>query len=312
MEQEEKKNYTTIADLENLAKEKYLERLKQGKITDILDAMAKFPNITIDNDILILEQMPEATKIDMKEVWEKKGRTLIESPKYINTIALCIYKNDLGYTDSKGTTYLNGADKLAMKINTQYDVSQTEGKEVPEEIDKEKLAQYFDSVKSSLEHTARGYKIIYDNIPEKSKIDIDNKQIVIQNGISLSEVMEELFDKVSTVLLDVRKQVGLEDKKIKKIMHDASVYALRARYNFEKPNFDFSDIQKLSEDDMLKFKDNLQTTRSIVYQVSKNMENSIDYDIRKKERENQSQNAAENNNNYTSRTYQKQQESEEM
>ena len=44
MEQEEKKNYyTTIADLENLSKEKYLEYLKQGKITDILDTMAKFP-----------------------------------------------------------------------------------------------------------------------------------------------------------------------------------------------------------------------------------------------------------------------------
>ena len=44
MEQEEKKNYTTIADLENLAKEKYIELLKQGKLTDILDTMAKFPN----------------------------------------------------------------------------------------------------------------------------------------------------------------------------------------------------------------------------------------------------------------------------
>ena len=70
MEQEEKKNYTTIADLENLAKEKYIELLKQGKLTDILDTMAKFPNITIDNDVLVMTQMPEATKIDMKEVWE--------------------------------------------------------------------------------------------------------------------------------------------------------------------------------------------------------------------------------------------------
>lgn len=311
MEQEEKKNYTTIADLENLAKEKYLEYLKQGKITDILDTMAKFPNITIDNDILIMAQMPEATKIDMKEIWEKKGRNLVESPKYINTIALFIYKNDLGYTDSRGTTYLNGADKLSTKINTLYDVSQTEGKELPEDIDKEKLAKYFDSVKTSLEHTARGYKIVYDTIPEKSKIDLDNKQIIVQNGIYLSEVMEELFDKVSTVLLDVRKQVGLEDKKYKQIMHDATVYALRSKYNFDKPNFDFSDIQKLNEEDMMKFKDNLQTVRSIVYQVSKNMENSIDFDIRKKERESQNQNST-NNNNYTQKTYTKQQESEEM
>ena len=52
---------------------------------------------------------------------------------------------------------------------------------------------------------------------EKSKIDFDNKQIVIQNGIYLSEVMEELFDKVSTVLLNARKQVGLDDKNIKNI-----------------------------------------------------------------------------------------------
>lgn len=311
MEQEEKKNYyTTIADLENLSKEKYLEYLKQGKITDILDTMAKFPNITIDNDVLVMAQMPEATKIDMKEVWEKKGRNLVESPKYINTIGLCIYKNDLGYTDSKGTTYLNGADKLTTKINVLYDVSQTTGKELPQDIDKEKLAKHFDSVKNSLEHTARGYKIVYDTIPEKSKIDMENKQIVIQNGIYLSEVIEELFDKVSTVLLNVRRQSGLDDKNIKKIMHNATVYALKSKYNFEKPNFDFSEVAKLNEDEMLKFKDNLQTVRSVVYQVSKNMENTIDIDIRKKERESQNQNATENN--FTQKSYTKQQESEEM
>lgn len=311
MEQEKKNYYTTLKDLENLAKEKYIEYLKQGKITEILDTMAKFPNITIDNDVLILAQMPKATKVDMKEIWEKKGRKLIESPKYINTIALCIYKNDLGPTDSKGTTYLNGADKFTTKINVLYDVSQTEGTELPADMDKEKLASHFDSVKSALEHTARDYKITYDNIPEKSKIDTENKKIVIQNGISLSEVMEELFDKVSTVLLNARRQTGLEDENIKEIMHSATVYALRSKYNFEKPNFNFSKIEKFSDEEMLKFKDNLQTARSVVYQVSKNMENTIDFDIRKKEREQQNQNIA-STDKQTQKTYEPLQESEEM
>ena len=94
-------------------------------------------------------------------------------------------------------------------------------------------------------------------------------------------------------------------------MHDATVYALRSKYNFEKPNFDFSEVQKLSEEEMIKFKDNLQTVRSVVYQVSKNMENTIDIDIRKKERESQNQNATESNN-YSQKSYTKQQESEEM
>lgn len=311
MEQEKKNYYTTLKDLENLAKEKYIEYLKQGKITEILDTMAKFPNITIDNDVLILAQMPKATKVDMKEIWEKKGRKLIESPKYINTIALCIYKNDLGPTDSKGTTYLNGADKLTTKINVLYDVSQTEGTELPADMDKEKLASHFDSVKSALEHTAREYKITYDNISEKSKIDTENKKIVIQNGISLSEVMEELFDKVSTVLLDARRQTGLENENVKEIMHNATIYALRSKYNFEKPNFDFSKIEKFSDEEMLKFKDNLQTARSVVYQVSKNMENTIDFDIRKKEREQQNQNIA-STDKQTQKTYEPLQESEEM
>ena len=122
--------------------------------------------------------------------------------------------------------------------------------------------------------------------------------------------MEELFDKVSTVLLNARKQVGLDDKNIKKLMHNATVYTLRAKYDFDKPNYDFSEISKLNDDEMLKFKDNLQTIRSVVYQVSKNMENTIDIDIRKKERE--SQNTTENSENTTQKSYQKQQESEEM
>ena len=188
----EQENYSTVENLEKVADEKYLSMIRENNMKDILSSMGRFPENSIKNDMLILAQMPKATKVYTKEEWNFKGRELIESPRYINNISLCLYKPDQDFTDSKGTLYVKGADKLNVRLKTLYDVSQTEGKELPKEIDKETIAQYFDATKGALEHTAKGYKIEYADMEEKSKIDQEAKVIKVKDGISLNEVITEL------------------------------------------------------------------------------------------------------------------------
>lgn len=300
---EENKTYTTIEGLNRIASQKYFELLKDNKLNEIVANIGKFPDLALVNNVLVLDQMPEATKIYSKEEWEFKGRDLIESPKFINKISHCLYKLDQGNTDSKGTLYVRGIDKLSSRLGTVYDISQTIGKEMPQEIDIELIAKYFDQTKQSLEHTAKNYKIVYDDIDKKSALDKDSKTITVQNGMSLNEVITELIDKVSTVLLDSRKQEGItseQNKKIKDIEHDMAVYAIHARYNLDLPEVDFKEVANFSEEEMKSFKDNLQKVRSVVYQLTHNLENSIEFKMKgldkKQEKTEQKQNSGYKSN----------------
>lgn len=291
---EENKNYTTVEKLNTLMEEKYLEFLNCGKIKEILTTIGKFDKETIENDILILEQMPEASEICTKGEWEKiKHRQLIDSPKFINLIGVTLYKNEQGAIDSKGSLHVEGTLKLHPYVKTVYDISQTISEEAPKTMNKEYLATYFDAVKGSLEHTTKDYKIKYDDIAEKSQIDRENKLIIVQNGMSLNDVVCELIDNTARVLIDCRLKEGLKSEQHKDILsleHKCAIYAIHSRYGLDMPEMSFEEIGKFSDEDKLKFMGNLSKVRSVVYQITHNLENSIDFTIRSQNREKSKEN----------------------
>ncbi len=280
---EENKTYSTVDGLNKIASQKYFELLKDNKLHEIVANIGKFPDLALVNNVLVLDQMPEATKLYSKEEWEFKGRQLVDSPRYVNKISHCLYKLDQGRTDSKGTMYVQGTDKLSSRLSTVYDISQTTGPDLAPQIDIEQISKYFDQTKQSLEHTAKGYKIVYDAIDKNSAIDKDNKTITVKGDLSLGEVIKELIDKVSTVLIDARKQEGIttdKRKNIKDLEHDIAVYAIHTRYNLDLPEVNFKEVANFSEDEMKLFKDNLQKVRSVVYQLTHNLENSIEFKMK--------------------------------
>jgi len=308
---EENKTFNTIESLNTLANDTYLQLLKDNKLQEILKAMGKFPDYAIVNDVLVLAQMPEATKVLSKEEWEFKGRQLVESPRYINKISHCLYKLEQGNIDSRGTMYVVGTDKLTVKLSTVYDISQTTGQEFPEQIDIELLSKHFDIVKKSLEHTSKSYKFEYAEIEKNSIVDTTNKIITIKKGLTLREIITELLDRVSVVLLDNRKQEGIttnNKSNIKDIEYLAAQYAIHSRYGLELPTADFKEISKFKQEDMMLFKDNLQKIRSVVYQITKNLENSIDFALKGLDKQKDKQESQETKN--VSKNKQKQAENE--
>lgn len=311
---EENKNFTTVENLNKRCDEKYLELINNGKIKDILSAMGRFVKETVENDILILEQMPEATQLCTKGEWEKiKHRELKESPKFVEVIGVTLYKNEQGDIDDKGSMHVIGTTKLHPYVRTLYDVSQTTGPELKPEIDKEQLAKHFDAVKGSLEHTTKGYTFKYeDNLDGNSTIDKSTKTISVKNGMSLNSVINELIDNTAKVLIDTRRLEGISQEKYNDILkteHKAAVYAIHSRYGLDTPDFDFSEIDNFTNEEKMIFKDNLSKVRSIVYQITHNLENSIDFAVRKMNRE-KSNNYQSNNDKQNQNTKQNQNEGE--
>ena len=128
------------------------DKLEQGikdlfnsdRYKEYLSAMSKFHNYSFRNTILILMQKPDASYIAGFNTWKNEfKRAVRKGEKGIKILAPAPYKKEIEETahDKDGNPILNadGSNRTttktitvpAFKITTVFDLSQTDGKEIP-------------------------------------------------------------------------------------------------------------------------------------------------------------------------------------
>ena len=111
------------------------DRLEQGvtelfesdRYKEYLRVMAKFHNYSFNNTLLIALQCPGATRLAGFQSWKKFGRHVKKGEKGIKVIAPAPYKKTIE-KDGEETVIL----VPHFKVVSTYDISQTEGKPLPE------------------------------------------------------------------------------------------------------------------------------------------------------------------------------------
>ena len=274
----------TLDDITSAANENYLKFLKDGQIKSILRNIGLFADHTIDNDVLILLQNPNATCVKRLTEWNFYKRNIKKNEKAIKIISHHIYSNNLGGKEKDGKIYVDGIEKLKVEVGYVFDISQTEGKNYEYfNTNKENIAKYFDNVKSALEHTAKNYDFVYEDCDENYKIDKENNKIFIKDGMTLGDTIDTLIRVVAEVALDARRSYGIsleKNDKIRDIEIAGTIYAVNSKLGLDLPEFNFDDVQTWTEEDLNLFKSNLQKIRSASKQIIANVENSIEYAVR--------------------------------
>lgn len=286
----------TLEDLTSAASENYLKFIKEGQIKSILRNIGLFCDHTIDNDVLILLQNPNATCVKRLTEWNYYKRNVKKNEKAIKIISHHIYDKNLGFSE-KGKVYTDGVEKLAVEVGYLFDISQTEGKNFEYfNTNKETLAKFFDNTKKALEYTAKDYSFVYDDTTDNYTIDEENKTIHIKNGMTLDETINALVKSVAKVVLNSRNYNGLKESEvanINKIELYGTIYAVSSRLGLDLPEYNFDDIQNWSDNNLGLFKTNLQKIRSVSKQLISNVESSIEYAIRNLNREKSKENESE-------------------
>ena len=282
---DDKKTYTTVDDLLKEADQEYLRLLNENKLTEVLQAIGTFPTLSVVNSVLIKKQMPSATKVMAFDYWGQCGRKIIKDQKSLKKIGTTRNAKYQDYVVELETSHDKENKNREITIEHVFDISQTEGDPLKyENTNKETLAKYFDNVKKNLETLVKGYEVEYSkDITENSKVDKENKKIIIKDGMQISDVFNELVDRCVELLIDTKFQEGLtaETKpNIKDIEIKCAKYALRYKYDLDIPNYDFSEIAKYTENEKLIFRDNLQKSRAVVSQVANKLETAVEYAIR--------------------------------
>ena len=298
------------------------DRLEQG-ITELFDSerykeylqvMSKFHNYSFNNTVLIAMQKPDASLIAGFNAWKNNfGRNVMRGEKGIRILAPSPYKirQEVEKKDPQtGKTVIGKDGKPVMetkeiqipayKVVAVFDVSQTEGRELPSlsanELtgDVEKYGDFFTALEKTspvpinfekIEGTAHGYYHL-----EEKRIAIDEGMSELQN---LKTAIHEIAHaKLHDIDLNAppEEQGDRPDRRTREVQAESIAYTVCQHYGLDTSDYSFGYVAGWSSGrELAELKTSLETIRATAAEII----GSIDGHFAELQKEREAQKAQE-------------------
>jgi antirestriction protein ArdC/predicted nucleotidyltransferase len=281
------------------------DRLEQGimevfeseKYKEYLNTMSKFYNYSFNNTMLIAMQKPDATLIAGYKAWPNKfERHVRRGEKGIRIIAPApvTVKEELEkldpvtqepMLDEHGNPVMEEVEIRMpnFKVISVFDVSQTEGKELPDLVVDELTGdvEQYDSFMQALTEVSP-VPIGYEEIPDGAKgyYHLEERRIALQEGMSQIQNSKTAIHEIAHATLhdiDLNNPTldmeGRKDRKTKEVEAESIAYAVCQHYGIDTSEYSFGYVAGWSSDKELKeLKSSLETIRK----TSATLINTID------------------------------------
>ena len=284
------------------------DRLEQG-ITELFESerykeylrvMSKFHNYSFNNTLLIAMQKPDASLVASFSAWKNNfGRNVMKGQKGIKIIAPSPYKvkqemkkidphtqQPIIGKDGKPVTEEKEITIPAYKVVSVFDVSQTEGKELPDiavdELtgDVERYRDFF----AALEKTSP-VPIGFEQIPGSSHgyYHLEDKRIAIQEGMSELQTLKTAIHEIAHAKLhDIdlnapeNEQQPRATRRTREVEAESVAYTVCQHYGLDTSDYSFGYVAGWSSGrELSELKSSLETIRSAAAEII----NSIDEHI---------------------------------
>ena len=251
-----------------------------------LTAMSKFHNYSFNNTLLIAMQKPDASLVAGFGKWRddferhvKKGekgiKILAPSPykvkKQMEKIDPATQKPVIG-ADGKPVTEEQEIEIPAFRVVTVFDVSQTEGKEIPDIAVSEltgSVEQYQDFF-AALEK-ASPVPIAFENIEGGAHgyYHLEEKRIAIDEGMSELQTLKTAIHEIAHAKLHAidkdapaTEQADRPDRRTREVQAESVVYAVCQHYGLDTSDYSFGYVAGWSSGrELSELKASLETIR---------------------------------------------------
>ncbi len=284
------------------------DRLEQG-ITELFDSerykeylkvMSKFHNYSFRNTVLIAMQKPDASLLAGFSAWKNNfERNVMRGQKGIKIIAPSPYKikqemqkidphtqKPIIGKDGKPVTEEKEITIPAYKVVSVFDVSQTEGKELPD-IAVDELTGDVDRYKdffAALEKTSP-VPIAFENIEGGSHgyYHLEDKRIAINEGMSELQTLKTAIHEIAHAKLhDIdlnapKDEQPRVDRRTREVEAESVAYTVCQHYGLDTSDYSFGYVAGWSSGrELSELKSSLETIRSAAAEII----NSIDANLR--------------------------------
>ena len=281
--------------------EEILEKLDQG-LTELfnseayknyLKTMSKFHNYSFNNTLLIAMQRPDASLVAGYTDWQRKfHRQVQQGEKGIYIIAPSPYKKEVEKEIKNPTTGKMELKKVevtipAYKAVAVFDVSQTDGEEIPTLVVNELIGEVenWERLKGVLTELSP-VPVSYEKLTDGSKgyYSLTDKKIVIKEGMEQKQELKTLIHEVAHALLHdkdgsliegVEESKGI-DSRTREVQAESVAYSVCQHLGIDTSEYSFGYIAGWSSGkDKKELKASMETIRKTTNHMMMGIEKSF-------------------------------------
>ena len=295
----ENRNAQQVREITDKLEQGIKELFESERFKEYLRTMSKFYSYSFNNTLLIAKQKPDATSVAGYTSWQRNfDRQVMKGEKGIKILAPAPYKTqeEREKIDPVTQKPVIGADgnavtetvevlRPAFKVVSVFDVSQTDGKELP------------DIIVDELKGTVENYEAFFDALKQESPVPISfedipgcakgffspvESRIAIQEGMSEIQTVKTAIHEIAHAKLHAFKpdeKAAPEDKKdrhTKEVEAESVAYTVCQRYGIETSDYSFGYIAGWSSGKETKeLKSSLETIRKTAAEMIESIDSKL-------------------------------------
>ena len=233
---------------------------------DYLNFCAKLPRYSVNNQILIMMQKPDATMCQSFTGWKDMNRHVVKGEKGIRILAPAPYKmeREQDKLDANGRAILDKdgepvKEKVEVTINafkpvSTFDVSQTDGDPLPT-LGIAELTGSVDGYKTLLDAITEvvPVPITFENIESGAKgyFSMEDNRIAVQEGMSEAQTVKPILHEAAHQALHSKEAQGSSGEKKsrnqKETEAESVAYVVCQHYGIETSDYSFGYVASWSE-----------------------------------------------------------------
>ena len=274
------------------------ELFESEKYKSYLSTMSKFHNYSFNNTLLIAMQKPEATLVAGYQAWQKNfERHVNKGEKAIRILAPAPYKikEERDKLDPVTGEMMFDENGMPQKEETEvtipafravsvFDVSQTDGKPIPELEVNELLSTvegYEDFVQALMNISP--VSIAFEDIPGDSKgyFSTAEKRIAVQENMSESQTLKTMVHEVAHSRLHDKEvnqsmDIPVKDRNTKEVEAESVAFTVCQHFGIDTSDYSFGYIAGWSSGrNMKELKSSLDTIRKTASELITGIEGAM-------------------------------------
>lgn len=274
------------------------ELFESEKYKSYLSTMSKFHNYSFNNTLLIAMQKPEATLVAGYQAWQKNfERHVNKGEKAIHILAPAPYKikEERDKLDPVTGEMMFDENGMPQKEETEvtipafravsvFDVSQTDGKPIPELEVNELLSTvegYEDFVQALMNISP--VPIAFEDIPGDSKgyFSTAEKRIAVQENMSESQTLKTMVHEVAHSMLHDKEvnqsmDIPVKDRNTKEVEAESVAFTVCQHFGIDTSDYSFGYIAGWSSGrNMKELKSSLDTIRKTASELITGIEGTM-------------------------------------
>ena len=261
-----------------------------GAYQQWLSVVARFHNYSFNNTVLICAQKPDATYVAGYSTWKKLGRWPVKGSHAIRILAPAPYKRKIEVevigADGKTKKEEKEITQSAFKVVNVFDVSDTEGKELPQIGPKELTAdmENFDTFMKAAKRVCPvpiGFEMIESGA--KGYYHLKEDRIAIQTGMGELQtaktlIHEMIHQKLHSLQPNQKNEGEQLTRNQKEIEAESCAWVVLHYFGFDTSDYSFGYLASWSKD---KTAPELRAAMERIRRASSEMINALDTEIEK-------------------------------